>query len=701
MVHALIVGSEEDARAAYEADLAFQVEKSLKKWRQIRELLGVLTDEQRQKIVEQKKAAAEKANAKAKVARGVARKQVEGRLGEIGKQRKAKKPRERSWLRGRVSEREIITRPKIDFRTWPQQRMITNFDLLLLPLVCAEIVLEADFDALAPNQPPAGWDSFRSETRPAVAGFSGALKGGRSTDKGLVALSRWFDAPRQNLAIEFSFAVSAGAGRVFHVWTQEPNGDDASQFNLCVQGGKLQQFDGRTRSWETIPGKIQPSSDPAKPVWHRLRAVMNAKSRGIDIFLSKPGSRDLTNQPSTTVAAYRTDLPFGGFSLVSGTRIAPGAWYLLDDLVIRSGAEIAPPGKVEPLAQTYELWTGPPLPSDPEQIPFAEGIEHRVIHRPDADGYKFLHGAAILEHDGVFYANWANSPVHENGPRETLQGRRSADGGLTWSAPEIIGPGFDGAERHSHGVLFVHEGEIWTICARFGVGTGGKRFTGLQGEAFVLNRQSDRWESRGIVMKNCWPYDQIVPMDDGSFITGGQDKDGLPVVAISRGGDLRKWDSILIPYHRRLAPSFAETTVWAKGPSVLAVIRGGGGVAWVARSEDFGKNWQTARPSNLPMPRAKAYLDKLSTGQLYLVSNYRNRDTLAISTGKPGELSLSRMWRLRHGRSKPPRFPGNAKSPQWSYPYAYEHAGRLYVVYSIGKEECGLTVIPVTSLGNP
>jgi hypothetical protein len=247
-------------------------------------------------------------------------------------------------------------------------------------------------------------------------------------------------------------------------------------------------------------------------------------------------------------------------------------------------------------------------------------------------------------------------------------------------------------------VLFVHKGELWTICARFGVGTPGRRFTGLRAEAFVLDEKTDRWKSRGIVMNNCWPYDQPVRMANGNFITGGQDKDGLPVVAISHGDKLTKWDSVPIPYDRRLKPGFAETTVCSDGDRVIAVIRGGGGVAWVSTSDDDGRNWSIARPSNLPMPRAKAYLGRLRTGQIYLVSNLVNRDTLVISVSRPGEQTLSRMWRIRHGKSIPPRFAGAAKAKQWSYPYAFEHDEKLYVVYSVGKEECGLSILPIESL---
>jgi hypothetical protein len=349
---------------------------------------------------------------------------------------------------------------------------------------------------------------------------------------------------------------------------------------------------------------------------------------------------------------------------------------------------------------TYTLWSGPTIPTDPTEIPFVSGLAHSTIHRPAADGYKFLHGAAIVQHEGLFYANWANSPVNENGPHETLQGKRSSDGGVTWSPLEVIGPGFAGSERHSHGVLTVHQGNVWTIAARFGVGVPGRKFPGLQAEAFVLNWGTGHWDSRGVVMRNCWPYDAPVKMGDGNYITGGQDKDGLPVVAISHGEDFTMWDTVLIPYHPKLAPSYAETTVWADDSQVTAVIRGGGGIAWVATSEDCGQTWTTAQPSNLPMPRAKAYLGKLSTNQLYLVSNYRNRDTLVISVSKPGENKLSKIWRIRHGKSDAPHFEGAAKGKQWSYPYAHEHDGKLYVVYSIGKEECGLSVVPIASLSN-
>lgn len=569
----------------------------------------------------------------------------------------------------------------------------------------SEVVLRLAFDGDSNGRRPPGWTTFTTGAEPSVVvaspgswGTGSCLRGERSDFGGLVALARPFPVPQRRVMVEFSFAFSSGPGRSLNVWSYEPGGRDASQLNLCIQGGKLMQYDGRTRTWEAVSSRVEPSAEPLEPVWHRLRAVVDASSPGIDVWLSAPGERALPERPAVTLHAYRTGLPLGGIALVSGHRIAPDAWYLVDDLVVLGGEALPSPHGVEPLPEPYRLWTGHDIPVDVTAVPFAPGVEHRTIHRAAEDGHRFLHGAAIVFHRGVFYANWANSPVDENSPLETLQGRRSRDGGRSWSDVEVVAPGFGGPERHSHGVLLVHGGELWAICSRFGVGTPGRRFPGLMAEAFVLNEKTDAWESRGVVMRNCWPYDQPVRMDNGNWITGGQDKDGLPVVAVSSGDDLTRWDSVLLPYHRSLAPSFAETTVWPQGNRVLAVIRGGRGVAWVSVSEDYGRTWPEARPSNLPMPRAKAYLGQLSTGQLYLVANLRDRHTLAIYVGRPGESTLCRVWRIRSGKSVPPRFPGAAKSKQWSYPYGYEHHGCLYVVYSIGKEDCGLSAVPVTAL---
>ena len=460
----------------------------------------------------------------------------------------------------------------------------------------------------------------------------------------------------------------------------------------------------RKGGWKTLDSDVLPTVGK----WQHVAVAISDEAAALWINGQSAGNLKLDEPLPKTKAP----LTFGGVN--DNGRIWQNFLGALDEAVLfdraltqyeiaelyekhRAAAEAAEK-HTPPKLEIYPLWSGEPIPKNPEDIPFAEDLEHQTLHDARTHDYKFLHGAAIIDYEGTLFANWANSPKNENQQFETLQGRRSTDGGKSWSEVEMIGPGFEGPERHSHGVFMEHKGRLWTFAARFGKGTPGRRFPGLCAEAFVLNKETDQWDSKGIVMTNCWPYDEPVRMTNGNFITGGQDKDGLPVVAISRHDDVTKWDSVLIPYDRRLQPSFAETTVQTHGDRVIAVIRGGGGFAWVSTSDDFGRTWSKAGPSNLPMPRAKAYFGRLSTGQLYLISNFENRDTLVVSVGRPGENTLSSMWRIRHGKSEPPRFSGAAKSKQWSYPYGYEHDGKLYIVYSVGKEDCDLTIIPVESL---
>jgi len=507
-------------------------------------------------------------------------------------------------------------------------------------------------------------------------------------------------------------------GSTFSIWVNPYSSKEGQQMILGKnryslnerEWGVMIDKDGlytlyvRQDGWQTLKSEVSPSLGS----WQHVAFSISGKAATLWIDGQSAGTLELERPVSQTKAP----VTLGGVN--DNGRIWQNLVGALDELTLshrvidqkgivelyerdRVAAKDAEKHKL-PKKEIFPLWSGAELPANPEDLPFAEGIEHRTLLDARDHDYKFLHGAAIIHHEGTFFVNWANSPKNENQEFETLQGRRSSDGGRTWSKVEMIAPGFEGEERHSHGVYLKHQGRLWTFAARFGKGTPGRKFAGLSAEAFVLDEDTDQWVSKGVAMENCWPYDEPVRMGNGNFITGGQDKDGLPVVAISHGDDVLRWDSVLIPYGSGLKPSFAETTVTSHGDRMIAVIRGGGGAAWVSTSEDFGRTWTQAVSSNLPMPRAKAYLGRLSTGQLYLLSNYGNRDTLVVSVGKPGEETLSSMYRLRHGKSEPPRFEGFAKSKQWSYPYGYEHDGKLYVVYSIGKEDCGLTTIPISAL---
>ena len=358
------------------------------------------------------------------------------------------------------------------------------------------------------------------------------------------------------------------------------------------------------------------------------------------------------------------------------------------------------------------LWGGGPFPPV-ARIPLLDEVTHVVVHR-GASGDGFLHGAAIVHHGGTWYTSWGSSPVDENSPLERECGRRShaGVGAHRWGPAEEIGPNLGGEEARSHGVFHVQDGVLWSLVPRFGrphdAADVASTFPGLVTDALRLNPDTGRWELHAeAVARGFWPMDASSRLPDGRWIMGGLSGQQNAVVAVASGARAPlAWQCSEIPRPAGADMSFGETTVlvWPEAGACSAIIRYRAGslaglpeqVALVSTSSDGGRTWTPAAASNLPMTASKPYAGRLSTGQAYLVCNVGpDRHTLVLAVTAPGERVFTRVWRIRHGSSPSLRLPGRAKSPQWSYPYAHEHAGRLYVVYSIGKEDCGLSIIPL------
>ena len=85
-----------------------------------------------------------------------------------------------------------------------------------------------------------------------------------------------------------------------------------------------------------------------------------------------------------------------------------------------------------------KLWVG----DDPElkEAPYVPGIRHVMVHRAQKGEYQYLHGPQIIAFKGVLFTSWANSLINENSSSEAQRGRRSKDGGKTWSKVEVIAP---------------------------------------------------------------------------------------------------------------------------------------------------------------------------------------------------------------------------------------------------------------------
>ncbi|MFH1569538.1 MAG: alpha-galactosidase, partial [Gemmatimonadota bacterium] len=251
-----------------------------------------------------------------------------------------------------------------------------------------------------------------------------------------------------------------------------------------------------------------------------------------------------------------------------------------------------------------DLWDpAAPLPDAAALRPLP-GVRFSVVQKraPEVDGYRWLHGVAVHWHGSALFASWGANAGPENTAGEVALGRRSADGGRTWSAVETIGPQLPG-EGRSHGVFRSHAGRLWAFHPRFGRGQGA-RFPGLTMEAFVLDEAAGGWQSQGAAARGIWPLREPVQTASGNWLVPGCDADWRAAVALSRGDDLGHWDVVKIPTGGRL---YTEANAWVQGDAVTLVMRNHSPAdesdicAAVTESRDGGRTWAPAAESNLPL----------------------------------------------------------------------------------------------------
>ncbi len=366
--------------------------------------------------------------------------------------------------------------------------------------------------------------------------------------------------------------------------------------------------------------------------------------------------------------------------------------------------------KIPEPPQPLTLWTGQTIPKASE----AEVLKHVRFHvlkkqRPDTDGCRWTLGVGLAWHKGSLYASYGFNKGHENTATEEAHVRVSNDGGRNWGPPVVMDAG-KGDLGVSHGVFLSHQDKLWAFMGAFYAHT--RLYHRVHTRAYTLNETSGHWEPRGAVLEGgFWPMQEPLRMSDGNWIMsgfriGGQfgQPGNVPAVAISRGDDFTKWKMVIIRPSPGLGKIWGESTVIVEGKRILNISRyGARAVALLSVSEDHGRTWTPAAPSNLPMATSKPYAGILSTGQRFLVCTTTadtggRRSPLTIAVSKPGESAFRKIFVIRH--SVFPQGPGvSDPKADFSYPYAVEREGKLYIGYTHKSHAANeLAVIPVESL---
>lgn len=334
-------------------------------------------------------------------------------------------------------------------------------------------------------------------------------------------------------------------------------------------------------------------------------------------------------------------------------------------------------------------------------------IETFLFQNPDK-GHMFLHEAAIIEFKGVLYASWYQCEEKELQGPTPICGRRSFDGGKSWSDTEIIAEDKSGKIMFCPPVYGICDDKLYMFINQM---VSPDHIHSL--DLYVLNENTDRFEllwSRPIPFKL---NTNVYKLSNGKLMLPGRigEMDGFPntpAVLISDSGKIDDgWRLVKIQKNGFLPDGaqleHAEISAIVDGSKVYVFCRNCyRKVPIVYISEDNGESWSRVKSHNIPLAATKMYSGTLSDGRNYIIGNIFNdykRDRFAIFVSDPHTMNFTKGYWLQDIFSE-----NHSVGLNWHYPIAHEANGKLYVIYTVNLSDDWITrgamlsVVPIDSL---
>ncbi len=314
-----------------------------------------------------------------------------------------------------------------------------------------------------------------------------------------------------------------------------------------------------------------------------------------------------------------------------------------------------------------------------------QDVQTVSVCEPD-DNFKFLHEAAIIEYHNVLYASWYHSVEQELHGYTPICGKRSFDGGESWSDLEII------CEDKSEKILYCPP--VYGICddtlyMLVNQMVAPDHIHSL--DLYVLNTVTDKFEllwSRPVPFKL---NTNVVFLPNGKLMLPGRtgELDGFPntpAVLVSDSGKIdAEWRLVKIAENGNLSDGtkfiHPEISVICAEDVLYMFCRNDRRkVPSVYVSRDFGETWSDICSHNVPCIPSKIYCGSLKDKRHYMICNTDkfDRSKLAVYFSDDEKLIFTKKLVLF-----------DADKGIWGamhYPAACEYNGYLYVIATKGYE---------------
>ncbi len=430
----------------------------------------------------------------------------------------------------------------------------------------------------------------------------------------------------------------------------------------------------------------------------RMILISSMVSGAFMCLMTESGMEKSTNDPS-------------GDGAVEPVEIKVGSRTIVTDQFTPAGTPVVPMWKAAMADTNLRRGAG---------FPILENAEHSIVWQPASlEEGAYNHYACLIQFNGVFYAMWGNHPNGEDAPGQRVLYSVSKEWGVWSDARELLSPPGPVLPRSEKGIHLkpdrwaVISGQLYAIVYAYGAGiypialkmnTDGK-----PGKPFLLNlleegnqlpeymtEKNIPGEKKDIVQNlhnwygetnqiswwawtsDSWGVNRKA-VDGANLIESFmyRAKDGTKVLM------MRNWGTPRNPVHNnRMYVCFSD-------------------------SQEHG--WGQLYPTDIPDSPTRAQALTLDNGKVLLIGSqnvpyydqalYLDRDPITVSVSDDGYF-FDRVFALRTESPKGFRFSGvSGRNPGYAYSSSVVYDGWLYTLYSIGKEDMGISRVPLSELG--
>lgn len=185
-----------------------------------------------------------------------------------------------------------------------------------------------------------------------------------------------------------------------------------------------------------------------------------------------------------------------------------------------------------------------------------------------------------------------------------------------------------------------------------------------------------------------------IRLSNGALLAPNSDEEGawLPRADISfdEGESFERWGKIPVNITDETRPDFIagkgaiQPVLWESAPGkVHALLRTSGGFIFRSDSLDYGKNWCTAYPLDMPNNNSGIDAVRAEDGKIYLIcnpvsGNWAARTPLCVYASEDNGMHFQHFAMV----DDTPLHPDTGKPSELSYPSLVVHEGALQAVYT-------------------